>query len=73
LLLARGWHLGLVADGLLRTDPDRPPTDRIHISDFQASDPNLHDAVIARYGQAGGDDLLGEFVRRTRESGVIGP
>jgi hypothetical protein len=42
-MLSRGWHIDLVADGLLRTDPARPPTDRIHISDFQASDPALHE------------------------------
>jgi hypothetical protein len=73
LLLARGWHIGLVADGLLRVDADRPPDDRLRIPDFQASDPKLHDAVVARYGGAGKDDLLAEFVRRTKETGVLGP
>jgi hypothetical protein len=71
LLLARAWQIGLVADGLLRTDSDRPPNDRVKISDFQANDPALFENVVARYGQAGADDLLGEFVRRLRESGVL--
>ena len=72
LLLARAWQIGLVADGLLRTDKDRPPNDRVIISDFQANDPALFDAVVARYGQADANDMLGEFVRRVRESGVLG-
>ena len=71
LMIARAWHIGLVADGLLRTDADRPPTDRIRITDFQATDPNLHDAVIARYANAPAPDLLAEFIRRIRESGVF--
>lgn len=71
LLIARAWHVGLVADGLLRTDADRPPTDRIRITDFKASDPNLHDAVIARYANAPAPDLLAEFIRRIKESGVF--
>jgi hypothetical protein len=72
LLLARGWHIGLVADGLLRTDADRPPTDRVRITDFQATDPKLFQAVVARYANAPPADLLAEFVRRTQESGVFG-
>jgi hypothetical protein len=72
LLLARAWQIGLVADGLLRTDKDRPPNDRVIISDFQANDPALFDAVVARYGQADANDMLDEFVRRVRESGVLG-
>ena len=49
------------------------PNDRIRIPDFQANDPNLNASVNARYAQAGGDDLLAEFARRARESGVFGP
>ena len=71
LTIARAWHIGLVADALLRTDPDRPPTDRIKITDFKATDPNLHDNVIARYANAPAPDLLAEFIRRISESGVF--
>jgi hypothetical protein len=73
LLLARGWHIGLVADGLLRVDADRPPDDRLKIPDFQANDPRLFQSVVARYGQADSVDLLAEFVRRARETSALQP
>ena len=73
LLLARGWHIGLVADGLLRVDADRPPDDRLKIPDFQANDPKLFQSVVARYGQADSVDLLAEFVRRARETSALQP
>ena len=73
LMIARGWHFGLVADGILRSDKERPPHDRLKITDFGASDPNVYKAVTARYANASAEALLSEFVRRVREVDVIGP
>ena len=39
--LALGWQVGIAADGLLRTDADRPEKQRMPIPDFEASDPDL--------------------------------
>jgi hypothetical protein len=66
--LARGWELGIVADGLLRTDSERPARDRMPIPDFHANDPDLRAKVEARYVGAQGPELIGEMVRRARES-----
>ncbi|MER9227050.1 hypothetical protein NKI39_15695 [Mesorhizobium sp. M0664] len=73
LLFARSWHVGLIADGLLRTDSDRPPSDRIKITDFRADDPNLFSAAVARYENADSSRLITEFARRVRESDVFPP
>ena len=37
--LARAWQVGLVADGLLRRDPERPENERMPITDFSATQP----------------------------------
>lgn len=64
--LARGWQLGIVADGLLRDDAERQGR-RMPIPDFDASDPNLRDTVTAKYVQADGPTLINEMVRRARD------
>lgn len=70
--LARGWQLGIVADGLLRTDADRPEGQRMPISDFSATDPELRSKVVAKYVGADAPTLISEMVRRARESGLSG-
>lgn len=70
--LARGWQIGIVADGLLRTDADRPEGQRMPISDFTADDPNLRSKVLTKYVNADASTLIGEMVRRARESGLFG-
>lgn len=72
LLVARAWHIGLVADGLLRADDKRPPNDRVRIFDFQSGDTELFAKVVERYASAPASDLLSEFGRRIRESDVFG-
>lgn len=69
--LARGWQLGIVADGLLRTDDDRPAGSRMSITDFSSSDPQLWANVLNRYGQADATFLIGEMVRRAQESNLF--
>jgi hypothetical protein len=70
--LARSWQIGIVADGLLRTDADRPPGQRMPISDFQASDPDLKSKVLAKYADADAPTLISEMARRAREAGAFG-
>lgn len=70
--LARGWQLGIVADGLLRADPERPAGSRMPIPDFNANDPDLREKVETAYVKAQGPRLIEEMVRRTRESGLFG-
>jgi hypothetical protein len=72
LSLARGWQTGLVADGLLRTDDDRPEGQRMPISDFNATDPDLRSKVEAKYVRADPATLIPEVVRRAKESGLFG-
>lgn len=66
--LARGWQLGIVADGLLRTDAGRPVGYRLPISDFSATDPDLRSKVVAKYIGADAPTLNTEMVRRAREA-----
>jgi hypothetical protein len=69
--LARGWQIGIVADGLLRTDADRPEGQRMPISDFSATDPDLRSNVLAKYVGADPSMLIAEMVRRAKESGFF--
>ena len=46
---ARGWQIGIVADGLLRTDDGRPQGQRMPIADFASADPDLRPKVMAKY------------------------
>ena len=70
--LARGWQLVIIADGLLRTDNDRPESGRMPIADFSGQDPELRAKVIARYADADAPVLIAEMTRRARESGLFG-
>ena len=68
LALARGWQIGIVADGLLRTDDDRPEGGRMPISDFTAGDPDLRSKVVEKYVSMDAPTMIKEMVRRARES-----
>jgi hypothetical protein len=70
--LARGWQIGIVADGLLRTDNERPAEHRMPISDFTAGDPALRSKVVAKYVGMDAPTMIGELVRRARESHLFG-
>lgn len=65
--LARGWQIGIVADGLMRTDEDRPEGQRMPIPDFNAGDPDLKSKVFAKYADADPSILLSEMIRRARD------
>ncbi len=67
LLVARGWHVGIVADGLLRASPQR----RIAIPDFAATDPQLKGNVIAHYQALDGPALRAALASRVLQSGII--
>jgi len=71
LALARGWQIGIVADGLLRTDDERPAADRMPISDFAASDPTLRSNVEAKYSGMDAPAMIEEMVRRAGESNLF--
>jgi hypothetical protein len=64
--LARGWQVGIVADGLIRTDAERPPASRMPIPDFNSADPNLKQAVLAQYSGMQPPDLLSSMARRAK-------
>lgn len=68
LSLARGWQVGIVADGLLRTDSERPVADRMPIADFAAGDPDLLAKVVAKYASMDAPTMITEMVRRANES-----
>ncbi len=70
--LARGWQIGIVADGLLRTDNERPVADRIPISDFTASDSDLRAKVATKYVGMDAPTMISEMVRRAMESKIVG-
>jgi hypothetical protein len=65
--LARGWQVGIVADGLLRTDADRPPEDRIPIPDFDPADPDLKQTVSAAWSAANPAELQAKMLARARD------
>jgi hypothetical protein len=69
--LARGWQIGIVADGLVRTDEDRPEGQRMPIPDFTAADPDLRSKVFSKYTDMDGP-LIGEMFRRARDLGIFG-
>ena len=71
LALARGWQIGIVADGLLRTDNERPAGARMPISDFTAGDPDLRSKVEAKYVYMDAPTMIEEMVRRARESTIF--
>jgi hypothetical protein len=66
--LARGWQVGIVADGLLRTDADRPPQGRLRIRDFDAQDPKLKQTVEASWSAASAQELREKMRARAREN-----
>lgn len=70
--LARAWQIGLVADGLLREDEERPVGSRMPISDFAKQDPDLFSKVSSKYQEADHNTLLKEMIRRAKESGIFG-
>jgi hypothetical protein len=67
LMVARGWHVGIVADGLLRSSPRR----RIAIPDFQRNDPDLKARVVAHYQSLDGPELRAAMATRMLRSGII--
>ena len=71
LALARGWQLGIVADGLLRTDDERPVAERMPISDFTTTDSDLRAKVAAKYSDMDAATMIGEMVRRAKESNLF--
>ena len=67
LLVARGWQIGIVADGLLRASAQR----RITIPDFQGNAPDLKARVIEHYASLDGAALRAAMGERIRNSGII--
>jgi hypothetical protein len=67
LMLLRGWQVGLVADGLLRTDAERPEGERIPIHDFMAGDPNVKADVIATFTAMDAASLLQKMQDRAHD------
>jgi hypothetical protein len=67
LALARGWQVGIVADGLLRTDADRPPGGRIPIPDFDPMAPDLKQTVRAAWSAANPAELRAKMLARARD------
>lgn len=67
LALARAWQVGIVADGLLRTDADRPESERMPIRDFSAHDPALQANVFNTFSSSIADELQAGMLRRAEE------
>jgi hypothetical protein len=66
--LARGWQVGIVADGLLRADADRrPPRRRIPIPDFDPVAPDLKQTVSAAWSAANPGELQAKMLARARD------
>jgi hypothetical protein len=65
--LARGWQVGIVADGLLRTDADRPPGRRMPIPDFDPADPDVKQTVSAAWSAADPAELRAKMLARARD------
>jgi hypothetical protein len=64
---ARDWEgvskaiaLGVVGDALFRTD--RPVNDRLNITRYKATDPNLKDKVVSDFAGLSGRDLLSQNI-----------
>ena len=49
MALARAWQVGIIADGLLRTDSERPQNERMPIPDFQANEPDLKERRFTKW------------------------
>jgi hypothetical protein len=58
--LSKAIALGLVGDALFRTD--RPPNDRLNITRYKATDPNLKDKVVSDFAGLSGVALLAEII-----------
>jgi hypothetical protein len=67
LVLARGWQVGIVADGLLRTDADRPPERRMPIPDFDPMAPDLKQTVSAAWAPVNPVELRAKMLARARD------
>ena len=66
LALMRAWQIGIVADGLLRTDSDRPEEARMPIFDFERDDPNLQAKVYEAYENSNEIELQEAMLNRAR-------
>lgn len=66
--LARAWQIGIVADGLLRTDSDRPIGNRMPINDYDSNDPNLRENVINEFKNYDAQKLLSKMISRAKEA-----
>ena len=58
--LSKAIALGLVGDALFRTD--RPANDRLNITRYKATDPNLKDKVVSDFAGLSGRDLLSQNI-----------
>jgi len=67
IALARGWQIGIVADGLLRLDNERPVSKRMPIPDFDRSDPNLKDNVFNAFKNMSVNELRDGMIRRAND------
>ena len=59
--------MGIVADGLLRTDADRPPGLRMPIPDFDPMDPDLKQTVSDTWSAADPAELRAKMLARARD------
>ncbi len=62
--LARAWQVGIVADGLIRTDSGRPVNLRIPIHDFDPGSPDLKRTVMDTFRSADTGELLAKMGSR---------
>lgn len=62
--LVRGWHMGVIADGMLRTDDERPA--RIPIPEFEQGDPDLQSKAMAAVNAMNEQALFQRMVERGR-------
>ncbi len=71
LNLARGWQIGIVGDGLFSNYKGRDsglPGARMPIADFNKDDPDVRSKVFAKYADADAPTLIGEMVRRAKDT-----
>lgn len=64
LALARGWQVGLAADGLLRSDEGRP--NPISIPEFDTADPNLFETVALFFMSMDSNSLVERTIARAK-------
>lgn len=69
LVMARGWQVGLIADGLLRKDEDRPIS--IPIGDFNSNDSDLQSNVFQAFANADADALKDKMLKRRIEANEV--